>query len=57
MNFDLETLALPAIAVIGAILFYFFVWKKETEFKPVKETPPLNNDGPIERSIRNNLKI
>ena len=51
MGFDLEDLILPGLAVLGGILFYFFVWKKETEFKPVTEAPPLNNDGPIEKSI------
>lgn len=51
MDFDWEKYLLPAAVIIGAVAFYFFVWKKETEFNPVKAEPPINNDGPIEKSI------
>lgn len=50
-DFDYTNLIVPGIIFAGAIYFYFFVWKKEAEFNPVPEQPPINDDSkPIEKS-------
>ena len=51
MDFDYTALAIPVVVLIGALYFYFFVWKKETEFKPVPQEAPINDDSkPIDKS-------